>query len=63
MMNKPAIEWKNLSTGCLVAITRGLVFAVWSIVPLPASKLHEQGPSSILGSVATARLQATSHMS
>ncbi len=37
MVNKPAIEWKNLSTGCLVAITQGLVFAVRSIGPLPAS--------------------------
>jgi hypothetical protein len=41
MVNKPAIEWKNLSTGCLVAITQGLVFAVRSIGPLPASKLKK----------------------
>jgi len=40
MVNKPAIEWKNLPTGCLVAITQGLVFAVRSIGPLPASDLE-----------------------
>jgi len=40
MVNKPAIEWKNLSTGCLVAMTRGLVFAVRNIGPLPASEVR-----------------------
>jgi hypothetical protein len=43
MVNKPAIEWKNLSTGCLVAITQGLVFAVRSIGPLPASCKFKDG--------------------
>ena len=43
MVNKPAIEWKNLSTGCLVAITQGLVFAVRSIGPLPASHIRIYG--------------------